>query len=36
MTDDLSRPVATTDDSDFTLTIDDALVARFNQFEGIS
>lgn len=25
MTDDLSRPVATTDDSDFTLTIDEAL-----------
>jgi hypothetical protein len=25
MTDDLSRPVATSDDSDFTLTIDDAL-----------
>src|ERR1700684_3816549 len=25
MTDDLSRPVATTDDSDFTLTIEDAL-----------
>src|SRR5580700_10246229 len=25
MTDDLSRRVATTDDSDFTLTIDDAL-----------
>ena len=28
MTDDLSRPVATTDDSDFTLTIDEAL-ARY-------
>src|SRR5580704_4649173 len=25
MTDDLSRPVATSDDNDFTLTIDDAL-----------
>src|ERR1700722_6276501 len=25
MTDDLSRPVATSDDSDFTLTIEDAL-----------
>ena len=30
MTDDLSRPVATTDDSDFTLTIDEAL-ARYSR-----